>query len=156
MKISTHIGLKEHHGIDDLYDGHFEPVLTGTVEEIIAHLEGFLYLDSPEFPSLCWEGPNGWFFSGAEAGAMLRAEIASLRDGSHPQLHGAPLESAFALISPDAIGTGRDADGNPGGSDDWDHPSAAAARQITADLGMEWDFTTWAQAKLLAQKSTAE
>ena len=86
MKISTHIGLKEHHGIDNLYDGHFEPVKTGTVEEIITHLESFLYLDSPEFESLRWEGPNGWFYQGAAAGEMLRAEIASLRDGTHPQL----------------------------------------------------------------------
>lgn len=67
-----------------------------------------------------------------------------------------PIESAFALIAPEALGSGRDADGQPDGSDDWDHPSAAAARQITADLGMEWDFTTWAAAKSLAQKLIAE
>jgi hypothetical protein len=85
---------------------------------------------------------------------MLRAEIASLRDGSHPQFATDPIDAAFALIAPEAIGTGRDADGTLDGSDDWDHPSAAAARQITADLGMEWDFTTWAAAKSLAHKST--
>ena len=88
MKITTHIGLKEYRDssgltTDNLYDGHFEPTLEGTVDEVIAHLESFLYLDSPEFESLKWEGPNGWFYQGAEAGKMLRAEIASLRDGSH-------------------------------------------------------------------------
>jgi len=30
--ISTHIGFKEYHGSDTLYDGHFEPTLEGTVE----------------------------------------------------------------------------------------------------------------------------
>ena len=124
MTISTHIGLKENHGIDDLYDGHFEPTFTGTVEEVISYLESLLYLDAPEFESLRWEGPNGWYYSGAAAGDMLRGLIASLRDGSHPQLD--PIDAAFA------------------------------DRQITAALGTEWDFTTWASAKLLAQKSIAE
>jgi len=65
----------------------------------------------------------------------------------------ADIRTAFAAISPDAIGTGCDADGSRDGSDDWDHPSAAAARQITADLGMQWDFTTWAQAEQLAHEA---
>ena len=66
------------------------------------------------------------------------------------------IETAFSLIAPDAIGTGRDADGRPDQSDGWDHESAAAARQITADLGLGWDFATWAEAKLLALKSITE
>jgi hypothetical protein len=66
------------------------------------------------------------------------------------------IESAFALISPDAIGTGRNADGKPDQSDDWSHESAASAREITASLEMEWDFCTWAEAKILAIKSITD
>ena len=88
MKISTYIGFQEYRdgkGLtsDNLYDGHFDAVKEGTVEEIISYLESLMYLDSPDFESLKWEGPNGWFYQGAEAGKMLRAEIASLKDGSH-------------------------------------------------------------------------
>lgn len=88
MNISTRIGFKEYRsqkGIatDNLYDGHSDAVKEGSVEEIITYLESLLYLDSPESESLKWEGHNGWFFQGAEAGKMLRAEIASLKDGSH-------------------------------------------------------------------------
>lgn len=88
MNISTHIGFKEYRDdkgltTDNLYDGHFDAVKEGTVEEIITYLESFLYLDSSEWESLKWEGPNGWFYQGAAAGKMLRAEIASLKDGSH-------------------------------------------------------------------------
>jgi len=66
------------------------------------------------------------------------------------------IETAFSLIAPDAIGIGRDADGKPDQSDDWDHESAAAAREITAAIGMQWDFASWADAKLLALKSITE
>ncbi len=66
------------------------------------------------------------------------------------------IETAFSLIAPDAIGIGRDADGKPDQSDDWDHPSAAEARQLTADLEIEWNFISWADAKLLALKSITE
>ena len=86
--ISTHIGLKEYrdsNGLtsDNLYDGHYDSTFDGSVAEIIVYLESFLYLDSPEWESLKWEGSNGWFYQGAEAGKMLRSEIASLKDGSH-------------------------------------------------------------------------
>lgn len=111
-----------------------------------------------------WVQENGliWTAENAEAypddpGLHASAEI--LVDGIRTSLESVPeddIEAAFALISPEAIGSGRDADGNPDGSDDWDHPSAAAARQITAALGMKWDFTTWKNAKLLAQKSIGE
>lgn len=67
-----------------LYDGHDSPRAEGTVDEVVAHLESLLYLDSPEIPALKWQGPNGFYYDGAEAGAVLRAEIASLRDGTHP------------------------------------------------------------------------
>jgi hypothetical protein len=111
-----------------------------------------------------WVEQDGliWTAENAEAypddpGLYASAEI--LVDEIRTSLEAVPdddIEAAFALISQDAIGTGRDADGNPDGSDDWNHSSADAARQITAALGMEWDFTTWASAKLLAQKSIAE
>jgi hypothetical protein len=60
------------------------------------------------------------------------------------------IRKAFGRIEPEAIGTGTDADDNPDGSDDWNHPSAADARELTKALGMEWDFTTWADAQELA------
>jgi hypothetical protein len=111
-----------------------------------------------------WVEQDGLIWTAANAEAYpdypgLHASAEILCDGVRTALEAIPendIDAAFALISPEAIGTGRDADGTPDGSDDWDHPSAAAARQITADLGMEWDFTTWADAKLLAHKSTAE
>ena len=31
-----------------------------------------------------------------------------------------------------------------GAGDDWDHPAAAAARDLTEAAGWSWDFTTWA------------
>jgi len=66
------------------------------------------------------------------------------------------IDEAFGKIEVEAIGTGTDADGNPDGSDDWDHPSAADARKLTKALGMEWDFTTWADAQELAEDKAAE
>lgn len=88
VNITTHIGLKEYRDskgltTDNLYDGHYDPTFAGTADEVVAYLESFLYLDSPDRESLKWEGSNGWFYQGAEAGKMLRAEIASLKDGSH-------------------------------------------------------------------------
>lgn len=111
-----------------------------------------------------WVEQDGLVWTAANAEAHpddpgLHASAEILVDGIRTSIESVPdkdIEAAFALISPEAIGSGRDADGNPDGSDDWDHPSAAAARQITADLGMEWDFTTWENAKLLAHKSIAE
>jgi hypothetical protein len=72
------------------------------------------------------------------------------------QITSTEIESAFSLIVPDAIGKGRNADGRPDGSDDWNHESAAFAREITASLEMKWDFCTWAEAKLLAIKSITD
>ena len=63
------------------------------------------------------------------------------------------INEAFSKISAEAIGSGRDADGTPDGSDDWDHPSAADAREITRLLGMSWDFSTWSEARALAEKA---
>ncbi len=60
------------------------------------------------------------------------------------------INEAFAQISPEALTSGRNADGVKDGSNDWDHPSAEAARAVTAKLGMCWDFTTWADARQLA------
>lgn len=63
------------------------------------------------------------------------------------------INEAFAKISPEAITSGRNADGVKDGSNDWDHPSAAEARGVTEELGMVWDFTTWADAHVLAIKT---
>ncbi len=70
-----------------LYDGHDSPRAEGTVDEVIAHLEGLLYLDSADIEPLKWQGPNGWYYDGAEAGKVLRAEINALRDGGHWSLN---------------------------------------------------------------------
>lgn len=59
------------------------------------------------------------------------------------------INEAFAKISPEALTSGRNADGIKDRSNDWDHPSAAAARAVTEALGMVWDFTTWEAAKRL-------
>jgi hypothetical protein len=59
----------------------------------------------------------------------------------------AEIHEAFDKISPEAMTSGRDADGIEDGSNDWDHPSACQARKVTKDLGMVWDFTTWEDAK---------
>lgn len=69
-----------------LYDGHSSPKAEGTVAEVIAHLESLLYLDTPEIEPLKWEGHNGWYYDGAEAGKVIRQEIADLRDGTHYSL----------------------------------------------------------------------
>ena len=50
---------------------------------------------------------------------------------------------AFAVISPSAIGTGADADGALDGSDQWEHPSAAAARDMAAILLYPFEFRGW-------------
>lgn len=63
------------------------------------------------------------------------------------------INEAFAKISPEALTSGRNADGIKDGSNDWDHPTAAAARAVAEELGMVWDFTTWEDAKLLAIKT---
>ena len=91
MKARTYLDLQEYTTSDakrthSLYDGHFSPRATGTPEQVISHLESLLYLDTPEIESLKWEGPNGLFYDGAEAGKVLRAEIEALRDGSHYSL----------------------------------------------------------------------
>lgn len=62
----------------------------------------------------------------------------------------ADIDRAFDAIASAALGSGRDADDRPDGSDDWDHPSAADARAITEALGLVWDFQTWADARALA------
>ncbi len=84
---ATYLGLAEYRSTHSLYDGHDSPRAEGTVDEVIAHLEGLLYLDSPDIAPLAWQGGNGWFYDGAEAGKALRAEIAALRDGSHWSLN---------------------------------------------------------------------
>ena len=55
------------------------------------------------------------------------------------------IRSAFAVISPRAIGTGADADGALDGSDQWEHPSAAAARDVAAMLLYPFDFRGWSE-----------
>ncbi len=60
------------------------------------------------------------------------------------------INEAFDQISSEALTSGRNADGVADGSNDWDHPSAEAARAVTEELGMCWDFTTWADARQLA------
>jgi hypothetical protein len=128
----------------------------GAVTDISTCLDADLGTGWVEQDGLIWTAANAEAYPD-DPGLHASAEI--IVDGIRTSLESVPdndIDAAFALISPEAIGSGRDADGNPDGSDDWDHPSAAAARQITADLGMEWDFTTWAQAKILAQKSIAE
>jgi len=65
------------------------------------------------------------------------------------ELSSKEIDEGFALISRDAIGTGTDAEGNSDGSDDWDHPSAQAARDLL--LGLVFDFTTWAAARALLE-----
>jgi len=67
---------------------------------------------------------------------------------------GKKIDEGFSLISSDAIGTGTDADGISDGSDDWDHPSAQAARDLL--LGMVFDFTTWEAAREMMLKTTRE
>lgn len=67
------------------------------------------------------------------------------------------IDAAFGEISDDdAVGTGTDADGILDGSDDWDHPSAAAAREITKRLGMAWNFTTWEDAEERARAAAED
>ncbi len=83
---ATYLGLAEYRGeklTHSLYDGHDSPRAEGAVDEVIAHLESLLYLDSPDIEPLKWQGHNGWYYDGAEAGKALRAEIAALRDGTH-------------------------------------------------------------------------
>jgi hypothetical protein len=63
------------------------------------------------------------------------------------------INEAFAKISPEALTSGRNADGIKDGSNDWDHDSAAAARAVTDELGMIWDFSTWDHAHVLAIKT---
>lgn len=64
----------------------------------------------------------------------------------------AEIAQAFEGISKKAIGTGRGADGNPNGRDDWNHPSAKAARELTDRLGLVWEFSTWAETRRLLEK----
>ena len=128
----------------------------GAVTDITTCLDADLGTGWVEENGLIWTAANAEAYPD-DPGVHASAEI--LCDGVRTALGAIPendIDAAFAAISPDAIGTGRNADGTPDGSDDWDHPSAAAARQITADLGMEWDFSTWADAKLQARKLTAE
>jgi hypothetical protein len=89
MKVYTYSDLAPYRAADgretqSLYDGHDSPRAEGSVEEVIQHLESLLYLDDPDIPALKWQGGNGWYYDGTEAGKVLREEIASLRDGSHP------------------------------------------------------------------------
>ena len=89
QQAATYLGLAEYRSgklTHSLYDGHDSPRAEGTVDEVIAHLESLLYLDSDIEP-LKWQGPNGWYYDGAEAGKVLRAEIDALRDGSHWSLN---------------------------------------------------------------------
>ena len=91
QQAATYLGLAEYRSAGklthSLYDGHDSPRAEGTVDEVIAHLESLLYLDSDIEP-LKWQGPNGWYYyDGAEAGKVLRAEIDALRDGSHWSLN---------------------------------------------------------------------
>ena len=87
QQAATYLGLAEYRSAGklthSLYDGHDSPRAEGTVDEVIAHLESLLYLHSPDIEPLKWQGGNGWYYDGAEAGKALRSEIAALRDGSH-------------------------------------------------------------------------
>lgn len=91
MTAATYFDLAEYRSAGklthSLYDGHDSPRAEGTVDEVIAHLEGLLYLDSADIEPLKWQGPNGWYYDGAEAGKVLRAEINALRDGGHWSLN---------------------------------------------------------------------
>ncbi len=88
---ATYLGLAEYRSGEklthSLYDGHDSPRAEGAVDEVIARLESLLYLDSPDIEPLKWQGRNGMFYVGAEAGTALRAEIVALRDGSHWSLN---------------------------------------------------------------------
>jgi len=68
----------------------------------------------------------------------------------------AEIAKVFDRISPEAMGTGRDANGNPDGTDDWSHPSAKAAREMTEKLGLVWEFTTWAETRRLLEELVTE
>ncbi|MBJ6724992.1 hypothetical protein [Geomesophilobacter sediminis] len=68
----------------------------------------------------------------------------------------AEITKAFDAIAPEAIGTGRDANGDPDGSDDWNHHSAKAARALTKRLGLVWEFTTWAETRRLLEELVTE
>jgi len=88
MTAATYFDLAEYKTSDgklthSLYDGHSTPRAEGSVDDVITHLESLLYLDSPDIEPLTWQGQNGMFYDGADAGNALRAEIAALRDGSH-------------------------------------------------------------------------
>lgn len=98
QQAATYLGLAEYRSAGklthSLYDGHDSPRAEGTVDEVIAHLESLLYLDlesllylDSDIEPLKWQGPNGWYYDGAEAGKVLRAEIDALRDGSHWSLN---------------------------------------------------------------------
>lgn len=91
MNASTYLDLAEYTGAkgkrtQSLYDGHDSPRASGSSDDVIAHLESLLYLDTPEIEPLKWQGPNGWYYDGAEAGKVIREEIAALRDGTHYSL----------------------------------------------------------------------
>ena len=88
---STYLDLAEYTTAEgklthSLYDGHSWPKAEGTIEEVIAHLESLLYLEAVDIEPLKWQGANGWYYEGQEAGKVLRQEIADLRDGTHYSL----------------------------------------------------------------------
>ncbi len=91
MTATTYFDLAEYTARDGrptqvLYDGHDSPRATGTVAEVIAHLESLLYIGGDEFDSLQWQGGNGQYYQGAAAKTALESEIAALRDGIHVSL----------------------------------------------------------------------
>lgn len=71
------------------------------------------------------------------------------------ELH-AQVAQAFAQIEPEALSTGTGAGGIPDGSDDWDHDSAALARNCLAALRCSFSFTAWANAELVAYERIDE
>ncbi len=72
---STHLGFAEYNGNQHFYDGNFEEAFRGTREEVIEYLRSLLTMIHPEEESLRWEGGNGWWMTGDEARAAIKAEI---------------------------------------------------------------------------------
>lgn len=84
QKAFTHIGFDEYHGKQHIYTGCFETQASGTAAEVIAYLEQTKAEIPASEESLQWQGQNGIWYSGDNARKAIDAEIAELRDGSHP------------------------------------------------------------------------
>lgn len=81
----TFIGFAEYKGgHSHLYDGNDSERATGTTAEVIAYLEQTKAQVPASEESLQWQGGNGMWYSGDNARKAIDAEIAELRDGSHP------------------------------------------------------------------------